>query len=61
MDTVRSARNPNAMLSLLAKKNPALGTVMQLVQKSGGDPKKAFYELAAQKGVNPEDILSQLR
>ena len=49
------------MLNLMAQKNPALRQAMDYVGKSGGDPKKAFYELAKQKGVNPDEILKMLK
>lgn len=49
------------MQSLLNAKNPQMAEVIQLVQSMGGDPKAAFYKLAAQKGVDPNSILSMLR
>lgn len=33
--------------------------VMQIVNQYGGDPKKAFYAMAEQKGVDPNAILQQ--
>lgn len=38
-----------------------IGQAMELVQQNGGDARAAFYNLAKQKGVNPDDILNQLR
>lgn len=61
MNTVKSAGNPQAMLMNMAQNNPRIKQAMDVINKSGGDPQKAFYALAEQKGVNPEDILSQLR
>jgi hypothetical protein len=34
---------------------------MDYISKNGGDPKAAFYKMAEEKGINPEDILCQLR
>ena len=51
-------RNP--MQQLFAN-NPNYAQAQQLIQQSGGDAKKAFYDLAQQMGVDPEQILSQLR
>jgi hypothetical protein len=34
---------------------------MQLIQANGGDPKAAFYSLAKQRGINPEDFLRALQ
>lgn len=33
----------------------------QVVRVNGGDAKKAFYDMAKQKGVDPNAILSMLR
>lgn len=61
MDMVRSSGNPQAMISQFAQNNPQLRSVMQMVSQAGGDPKKAFYDLAQQKGVNPDEILGMLK
>jgi hypothetical protein len=41
--------------------NPTYSRVMNYIQQNGGDPKAAFYKMAQERGVNPDDILSQLR
>ena len=61
MNMVRSAGNPQAMLQSLAQNNPQMQQVMSIVNQSGGDPKAAFYKMAQEKGVDPEQILSMLR
>lgn len=61
MNIVRSSGNPQAMLQSMIQNNPQLKQVMDVVNKSGGDPKAAFYKMAEEKGVNPEEILSMLR
>lgn len=58
---VQSAGNPNAMMQQLLSRNPQYAQAMKLVQESGGDAKAAFYKLAEQTGVDPEDILSALK
>ena len=58
---VKASRNPQAMLSQIAQTNPQLRQTLDFVNRSGGDPKSAFYKMAEEKGVNPEDILSMLR
>ena len=45
----------------MAQSNPQLQQVMQYIQENGGDAKTAFYNLAKQKGVDPNDILNQVR
>jgi len=52
--------NPRSMVENLIKSNPQYGAVMELVQENGGDPKKAFYALARQKGLDPDEIAKEL-
>lgn len=61
MNMVRSAGNPQAMLQSIAQNNPQMKQVMDIVGQSGGDPKEAFYRMAKEKGVDPEQILSMLK
>lgn len=61
MNMVRSAGNPQAMLQSIAQNNPQMKQVMDIVNQSGGDPKAAFYRMAEEKGVNPDQVLSMLR
>ena len=67
---------PNPMLSQLNKsrmapminmlKNPLnhlpqYKQVMNYINANGGDPEAAFYKMAREMGIDPEDVLSQLR
>lgn len=61
MNMVRSAGNPQAMLQSIAQNNPQMKQVMDIVNQSGGDPKAAFYKMAEEKGINPDQVLSMLR
>lgn len=59
MSMLQAAQNPQAVLQMLAQKNPQMGQVMQLVQ--GRNPQEVFYEMCKQRGINPDDILNQLK
>ena len=61
IQAVRSASNPQAMLNQIIQTNPKMKEVMGIMQQYGNDPKRAFYALAEKKGVNPQDILDQLK
>ena len=61
MNTVKTAQNPQTALKALINNNPQLKQAMDLVQQNGGDAEKAFYKLAEEKGVNPDDILNMLK
>lgn len=59
LNMLNAAQNPQAALNMLAQKNPQVAQAMQLVQ--GRNPKEVFYEMCKQRGVNPDDILNQLK
>ena len=52
--------NPNAMLESMIQKNPAYAQIMNLVKQNGNDPQKAFYALARQKGLDPDQLVKDL-
>ena len=61
MNMVRVAQNPGMMLQAIAQNNPQLKQVIDLVNKSGGDPRSAFYQMAKDRGVDPNQILNLLK
>jgi len=61
MNMVKGAQNPQMMLQNMINQNPQMQQIMNLVKQSGGDPKTAFYNLAKQKGIDPNQILNMLR
>ena len=61
MSMVRSASNPGAMLNQVLAQQPAYQQVTKLIADSGGDAQKAFYALAEQNGIDPQQILDALK
>lgn len=59
MTMMNAAANPQQALMQAAQQNPALNAVMQMC--SGKNPKDVFYAMCQQSGVNPDDVLNQLR
>lgn len=57
----QQSNNPNQFMQNLIQTNPQVQQVMQMVQNSNMSPKDLFYTMAKQKGVDPEQILRQLR
>ena len=58
---MRSMGNPQMMLNQMLTRNPQYKQVMNYIQQSGGDAKTAFYKMAREKGVDPDDIIRQLQ
>ena len=57
----RGSQNPQATIQSMAANNPQMQQVLQYIQQSGGDPKAAFYKMAAEKGVDPNQIIGMLK
>lgn len=57
ISSLKSSPNPQSILQAM----PQYRQAMQYVQQNGGDPKTAFYNLAAQKGINPNIILNKIK
>lgn len=58
---IRNSPNPNQAMQQLLNNNPQYQGIMEYINQNGGDAKSAFYNMAAQRGVDPNSILSQLR
>ena len=61
MNMVRAAQNPQLALNQLIMNNPQMKQVMDIVQKHGGDPMKAFEAEAQAAGFNPAEIMGMLK
>lgn len=61
MNTIRASKNPNAALSSMVQNNPQYRQAMNYVNQNGGNAKTAFYNLANQMGVNPNEILNMMK
>lgn len=59
MGMLNGVKNPQQALMMAAQQNPQLNAVMRMCQ--GKDPQQVFYEECQKNGVNPEDILKELR
>ena len=59
MNIVNGPGNPQQALIQAAQQNPQLAQIMNMCKNS--NPQQVFYALCKQKGVNPDDILNQLR
>lgn len=61
MNLVRLSSNPKMALQSMIQSNPQMQNVINYINQNGGDAKAAFYNLARQKGVDPEQVLNILR
>ena len=59
MGMLNGVKNPQQALMMVAQQNPDLNSIMQMV--GGRNPQQVFYEECQKNGVNPEEILKELR
>ena len=60
MNTIKNSGNPQMMLQQMMMKNPNIKQVMDYINANGGNPKDAYYKMANEKGVNPQEIIKEL-
>ena len=59
---IKNVKNPQAMLEqMLSQRNPQLQQAMDYVKNNGGDPKSAFEKLAAERGIDPAEIMQMFK
>lgn len=56
----KAAKDPMGAINQMAQNNPQMQQVMSVIQQNGGNAKQAFYNMAQQRGVDPNVILQQL-
>lgn len=61
MQMYKAASNPQSFVQSMLQNNPNSAAIMQLINSNGGDPRAAFYALAQQKGINPEEFIRSLQ
>ena len=61
LQMIRASKNPSATLQMMAQNNPQIKQAMDVINQNGGDPQKAFYALCQQRGIDPQQILNNLR
>ena len=44
----------------MMQNNPMLKDAMEIANQRGGDPMKAFRDMAEQNGLDPDEILSMI-
>ena len=61
MNQVRNSPNPNQAAQNMLANDPSLASMVDYINQNGGNAQAAFYNLARQKGQNPEPIINSLK
>ena len=61
INMVSHSNNPMQLMQTMAQSNPQLQSILNLIQTSQKSPKDLFFEMAQQRGVDPQQILQMLQ
>jgi hypothetical protein len=61
IEMVKSSKNPQQTLLSIASNNNNLASVLRMLNQNGKTPKETFYKMCEVKGVDPSNIINQLR
>lgn len=61
INAVKNSQNPNQILTAMASTNTDLASVLAMLNQNGKTPKETFYKMCELKGVDPNNIINQLR
>ena len=58
LSLIKNAGNPQVLVEQMLNQNPQ---VKDILAQNNNDPRQAFYSMANQMGINPDEILSMLK
>ena len=58
---LKGSNNPMQMIQNMAQTNPQVKQAMDYIEQNGGDIQSAFYKLAKERGVDPNQVLNMLK
>lgn len=61
LNMLKNSNNPSQLVSTLIQNNPQYKSVVDVINSHNGDAKSAFYDLAKEKGVNPDDLVNEIK
>lgn len=61
INMIKNSTNPGQLFQTMAKSNPQVQSIMQMIQQTNQTPKDLFYQAAQQRGVDPNQILGMFK
>ena len=61
MYLANSSANPQLAIQQMLQNNPQYNQILRLINENGGSPKAAFYSLANQMGIDPNQVINALK
>ena len=57
LQLVKASKDPGQLFQTMAKNNPQVQSIMQMIQQTNQTPKELFYKTSQQQGIYPNQIL----
>ena len=61
INMIKNSGNPGQLFKTMAKSNPQVQQIMQMIQQTNQTPKQLFYQTAQQRGIDPNQILNMFK
>ena len=61
LQLVKASKDPGQLFQTMAKNNPQVQSIMQMIQQTNQTPKELFYKTAQQQGIDPNQILGMFQ
>ena len=58
INAYKSTNDPQQLLMNMAMKNPNIQKIIDMINESGQTPKDLFFQMARQKGIDPNIIIN---
>lgn len=58
---LKRSNNPEKAIQVMAETNPQVKKAMEYINANGGNAQSAFYKLAEQNGIDPNNILNMIK
>ena len=61
LKALMNSSDPQSFIQNMIQNNPQAQNLIKMLQSSGLSPKQFFYQIAQQKGIDPEQFLNSLK
>ena len=58
---IKNSANPGQLFQSMAKNNPQVQSIMNMIQQTNQTPKELFYQTAQQRGIDPNQVLGMFK
>lgn len=61
LNMIKQSRNPQQLVMNMLSQKPQGQAILQAINQNGGNAKQLFYQIAQQRGINPNQFISMFK